>query len=157
MKSPRVYLAGPIAGATYDGCTEWREQVKTALADVGVYAYSPMRAKERLSEFQVMGYEYDTIDGQKSPMTSARGITTRDRNDCMKCDALFVYLLGQTERVSIGTVMEVAWADSQRIPIVLVIEDEGNIHDYPILRECVGFRTPSIDEAIAITKAVLLP
>ena len=155
--SPKVYLAGPIAGTTYDGCTEWRGYVQGELARDGILGYSPMRAKERLKALEVMGYEYDTLDGKNSPLTSARGITTRDRFDCTTCDLLFVNFFDQPDRVSIGTVMEVAWADAHRIPIVMVIQDEGNIHDHPILRECVGFRTPSIEEAVAITKAVLLP
>jgi hypothetical protein len=35
---------------------------------------------------------------------------TRDRFDATRCDVLLVNLLG-AERVSIGTMMEVAWAD----------------------------------------------
>jgi len=87
-------------------------------------------------------------------LSSQRGITTRDRWDATRCDALFVNLLGAT-RVSIGTVMEIAWSDAKRIPIVLVMEQEGNLHDHAMLREVVGFRVPTLDEGIDVIKAML--
>jgi len=42
---PKVYLAGPIKGLTYTGATDWRDEAKDALYDIGIAGYSPMRAK----------------------------------------------------------------------------------------------------------------
>jgi nucleoside 2-deoxyribosyltransferase len=72
----------------------------------------------------------------------------------MNCSLVFINLLG-TKKVSIGTVMEIAWADANRIPIVLVMEKEGNLHDHAMINECVGFRVSTIREGIEIAKAIL--
>lgn len=144
-----VYLAGPITGLSYGGAVDWRESVRTDLARVGIRGLSPMRGKEYLrGEFGIAD-EYAS-----SVLSCSRGITTRDRFDCNRADLLIVNLLGAT-KVSIGTVMEIAWADSKRIPVILVIEDEGNIHDHAMIRECTGFRVNTLEEAVKIAKVVL--
>lgn len=144
-----VYLAGPISGLTYDGAQSWRDAVKDALAP-RIHAYSPLRAKQHLRAHGVLEQSYET-----SPLSTDRGINTRDHHDCMTCDLIFCYLLG-APRISVGTVMEVAWAFAYRKPLVLVMEPTGNLHDHPMLRECVGFRTNDLDEAIQITRSILL-
>ena len=152
---PKVYLAGPIAGLNYNEATEWRECVKQKLESVGIQAFSPMRAKkylENVDSFSTDGDVYKNL----SVLSSNRGITTRDRYDCTTADLVIVYLLGAQQR-SIGTIMEIAWADMNRIPIVLVMEEEGNIHEHGMILECVGFRCTTLDEALTITKAILLP
>lgn len=146
---PIVYLAGPITGCSYEGCTDWRNVVQQKLSPYGVEGLSPMRAKEYLkAEKSITGSYEDKV------MSCARGITTRDRFDCMRCAVLMVNFLG-AKKVSIGTVMEIAWADSQRIPIICVIEDTDNVHDHPMIRECIGFRVATLDEAVEVAIKVL--
>lgn len=151
---PKVYLAGPIAGLNYAGATEWRDYVKQELNSVGIQALSPMRAKQYLkgvASFSTDGDVYKTL----SVLSCNRGITTRDRFDCTTADVVVVNLLG-AERVSIGTVMEIAWADVCRIPLVLIMEPDANVHNHGMILECVGFHCHTLDEALAVTKAILL-
>lgn len=165
--SKKVYLAGPITGLSYGETTDWRQYVKDKLQyheyemhDMKfldtheIRAFSPMRSKEYLSKEKVIQdrYDYDP----KDILSTARGITTRDRWDCLTCDLLFVNLLG-AQRVSIGTVLEMAWADSKRTPIVLVQEPKGNIHEHSMISEIVGFRVDNLDTAIEVTRSILLP
>ena len=147
-----VYLAGPITGLGYQGATDWREWAKAELNAAGIAAYSPMRGKEYLrhvKEFTMDGDKYKPLN----VLSSNRGITTRDRWDATRCGALLVNLLG-APRVSIGTMIELGWADSARIPIVGVMEPEGNLHDHGMVLELLGFRTPSLPEAIQVIKAM---
>ena len=149
-----VYLAGPISGLTYDGVVDWREAVARELADVGIKALSPMRAKSYL---RVRGQEAldSTVDyGTFNCLSSHRGITTRDRWDATRCDVLLVHLLG-AKAVSIGSVMEIAWADLRRTPIVATMNDKLDVHEHGMLNECIGFRVPTLDEAVDIVKALL--
>ncbi|MGZ5095552.1 MAG: hypothetical protein ACXWCH_30925, partial [Burkholderiales bacterium] len=81
-------------------------------------------------------------------------VMTRDRFDATRCDVLLVNLLGTT-RVSIGTVMEIAWADAKRIPIVVAMEPQGNPHEHMMIAEAIGFRVPTLDEALHIVKAII--
>jgi nucleoside 2-deoxyribosyltransferase len=153
MMKQQVYLAGPITGLDYEGSTDWREKAKSELAKFDVRGLSPMRGKEYLKALGVLsctGEEYAHL----SVISNSRGVMTRDRCDATRCDVLLVNLLG-AKSVSVGTVMEVAWADLKRIPIVVAIEAKGNPHEHMMLSEAYGYRVPSLDEALHIVKLVL--
>lgn len=145
-----VYLAGPISGLNYDGCTEWRQYVIDNLPE-DIKGLSPMRAKAHLKDLKVLTGSYSD-----HVLSTQRGIYARDRFDCTRADAILVNLLG-AEKVSIGTVMEIAWAADNNIPVVLAMEKEGNIHDHPMVREACPFVVGTIDEAIFVLTALLLP
>lgn len=144
-----VYLAGPITGCTFDGCTDWRNEAIRKLQTFGITGLSPMRAKDYLkNEKEITGCYENTV------MSCQRGVTTRDRFDCMRCDVLIVNMLG-AKKVSIGTVLEIAWADSKRTPIIYISEAEGNPHEHPMINEIYGFRVTSLDEAISVAARIL--
>lgn len=148
-----VYLAGPITGLTFGECTDWRVEATASLAQEGIHGASPMRGKAFLAPFGKLsgtGEEYAHVN----VLASQRAITTRDRFDATRCSVLLVNLLGAT-RVSIGTMFEIAWADLKRIPIVCAIEESGNCHEHMMLREMIGFRVTTLDEALAVTKSIL--
>lgn len=108
-----------------------------------------MRAKEYLSHEAEIGDAYaDTV------LSNQKAITTRDRFDCQGSDLILVNLLGAA-RVSIGSMIELGWADAARVPIILAIEEEGNMHDHAMVREVAGWRVPSLDLALDVAIAVL--
>jgi len=154
-RSRTVYLAGPISGLDYAGAVDWRTDVQSALAAVGIKAFSPMRAKEYLKGTREFSSDTTACEhyGTLSCLSSPRGITTRDRFDAANCGVLLVNLLS-AQKVSIGTVMEIAWADAVRTPIVLVMEPHGNVHDHAMITECVGFRVPTLGEAVSVVRAI---
>lgn len=140
-----IYLAGPITGLSYEGCTDWREDVIIGF-EVGtshIQGVSPMRTKQYLTGETTIGDSYE-----QHIMSSQRGIFARDTWDVRRCDALLVNLLGAT-RVSIGTVMEIAQAKELNKPIVLVME-KGNIHDHAMLREACPFITDDLDVGVDV-------
>ena len=152
MSKPLVYLAGPISGLNYGDATDWRDYAKKVF-EPEVHALSPMRNKEflrHLDDISGHGEEYKHM----SPLATARGVMTRDRFDCTRCDVLLVNLLG-AKRVSIGTVMEIAWADLSRIPIVLCMEAEDNPHRHMMVMEAIGYHVENLDDGVALVKAVL--
>lgn len=145
-----IYLAGPITGSTYSGCTDWREYFMRN-SDEGLVGVSPMRHKTYLNngdEFTQIGDSYP-----ESVLSCQRGIFARDSWDCRRCDAILVNLLG-ADRVSIGTVMEVAWAYAFNKPVVLVMEKENNIHEHAMLREACPFRVETLDEGMEVLSAL---
>ena len=144
-----VYLAGPIAGLDYEGATSWRDLATRDLAAAGIKALSPMRAKEFLRDRGKLtnrGYE-------ENPLSTERAIMTRDRFDATRCDVMLVNFAG-AERISVGTVMECAWADLSRTPIVCVMEP-GNVHEHAMLCEALGFRAAMFEEGLDVVKAIL--
>ena len=146
-----VYLAGPIAGLSYDQGQDWRKHFANCLPEE-IQAISPLRAKS--VQLARKGIIHDSYED--NPLTSEDGITTRDRFDCTRADAVLVNFLG-AKTVSIDTCMELGWADSNRIPIVLVMEPSGNLHDHPMVRSVAGFRVSSLEDAIEVLTAVLTP
>ncbi len=148
MRDYTVYLAGPITGTSYETCTNWRAEVAKKLPSY-IHAVSPMRDKEYLSTERAISNDYPT------PLSCQKGITARDRFDVMSRDAILVNLLG-AERVSIGTVMEIAWADAMRKPIIVCMEP-FNIHQHAMIKEVASFVVDNLDDAIKIAKTVLSP
>jgi nucleoside 2-deoxyribosyltransferase len=145
-----VYLAGPITGQSYEGATDWRKDVIEKLPPE-ISGFSPLRSKIYLLEETSIADSYEQI-----VMSSQRGIYARDHYDCQRCDAIFVNLLG-AERVSIGTVMEIAWGVAYNKPIILAMEEDGNLHDHAMIREACPLTVRSIDEGIHILTSLLLP
>jgi nucleoside 2-deoxyribosyltransferase len=143
-----IYLAGPITGCSYNGCTDWRDYSKKELAKYNLLGVSPMRAKEYLSLEKNISDEYSAV------LSCSRGIVTRDRFDTFSCDVMLANFLG-AKKVSIGTILEYGWADSKRKPIITVIEKEGNPHDHAAIKELTGFRVESLDEGLFIARAIL--
>jgi nucleoside 2-deoxyribosyltransferase len=142
-----VYLAGPISICSYEQAVGWRDYVRSKLPP-HIKGMSPMRWKTYLGSEKAIKDHYDN-----HPLATTRGITTRDRNDTMRADLVFVNFLG-AERVSIGTVIEIGWADMLRKPIVICMTPD-NPHWHGMVRECAGFIVPTLDEGIETAIAVL--
>lgn len=149
MNKFMLYLAGPITGLAYGSTVNWRDYVKRNI-DPGIVPLSPMRNKEYLSTETTVADSYESI-----ATSSSRGITARDRFDCQRADAILVNFLG-VDKVSIGSVMEIAWADAARKPIILVMDPES-VHNHAMIRGVASFIVSTLDEGIAIAESVLLP
>lgn len=141
MSRPRVYLAGPISGSLHCEATDWRDGVAIELARRGVETVSPMRGKDALKSVGVIEGSYEGGD----PFAKQAGIIARDRNDVRTCDVILVNLLPMGTRVSIGSIIELGWADAFRIPIVLVRKPMC-LSQHPMVNALVGFDVLSLTE-----------
>lgn len=152
---PSCYLAGPISGLNFGAATDWRIEARKKLEESGIDAYSPLRGKEYLATIGALsghGREYADMGVLSTPPA----VLTRDRFDCTKRDVVLMNLLG-AEKVSIGTMMELAWADLARVPVVCAMEDQGNVHDHMMVTQAIGFRVRTLEDAIHVVKSILLP
>lgn len=147
----KVYLAGPITGLTYEQAESWRTEVRAVLEPAGIECYSPLRSKAYFKDVGTIG-----TAPFKQALSSDRGILARDHWDCRTADIIFVNLLGATERGT-GTTMEIAWGVAYDKLLVVCMEDEGNVHDHPMIREAIDFRFANLIDAVLATKAILLP
>lgn len=149
----QVYLAGPITGLHFTGAQGWRQHAMEELAQHGIRGLTPLRGKEYLASLASIsghGREYEHMGVLSTP----RAVMTRDHFDATRCDVLLANLLG-AERVSIGTVMEIAWAHTHHIPVVCAIDDESNPHWHMMVLEAIGFRVPDMRAAIDVTVGIL--
>lgn len=159
-----VYLAGPITGCDYAGATDWREDFKQKILDMSdgrIECLSPMRGKrEYLKDVKSIGDNYGHIDF----MASGLSITSRDRFDCKRADAVLFNFLGAS-RVSIGTCIELGWADDGIKPRILVMESpksgqfemEQNLHEHSMVRHCTNFHIDNLDDAADALCRIFLP
>ncbi len=136
---PHVYLAGPITGVLYDVATSWRDRAIRYLDEHGIVGLSPMRGTQ----------------GPNQSLNTSAAITTRARSDLMRSDAVLVNLLN-SKTVSIGTMIELGWADAWRKPVVLVIEPD-NIHQHSIVGTLAGFCVETLDEGLWLIRQIVNP
>jgi nucleoside 2-deoxyribosyltransferase len=155
MKRFKVYLAGAISGLNFGDAKSWRDVAVERLKEHDIDGYSPLRAKEYLEQIGNIENSYDTVGDFNTPLSTAKGIMTRDHYDVQSSDAVLVYLKG-AERVSIGTVMEIAWAFAYRKPVVLVVE-KGHLHEHPMISEAVGYEVDNLEDGIFMIERILLP
>lgn len=146
---PKIYLAGPINGLSYEEATNWRKDAQRYLQDFGITGVSPMRAKEFLSDHKDIG-----ITEFSEPLASDAGIVARDRFDVQNADLMLVNLLGAT-KVSCGTPCEYGWADAFGVPIITVMEESGNPYDHPFVRRLSGYRVTTLEEGLDLAAAIL--
>lgn len=154
---PIVYAAGPISGLTSTQACRWRRKLAQELRrrSSGVQVLSPMRGKERLFQGPINDQSVRSLVGDYERLiTSDRGITARDRYDIQRCDVVFMNLLG-ADHVSIGTMIELGWADSLRKPVVVLMEKKNNPHDHPMLRDIACYITDRWDLAVSLTAQIL--
>jgi nucleoside 2-deoxyribosyltransferase len=164
MSNFKVYLAGVISGQTFEGATNWRSYAAHQLQkgewvdlsiehrkdgyflDTGIRAYSPMRAHGYLHDME--GMPKDRKE------TNIKRILQRDHWDCKTSDVILCNLL-DVEKVSIGSVMEIAWAYAYGIPLVLVT-NKDSVHRHGMLVESTGWVTINLDEGIQMVKDILV-
>jgi nucleoside 2-deoxyribosyltransferase len=154
MRGNAVYLAGPIAGLTYNEAQDWRDAVKHALIPHAIRCYSPLRGKAHVLgsslRLKPQGGDVD------HPLFIPRAILGRDFYDVTRCDCMIANLLGATT-ISIGTVIELGFAHAARVPVVLVMEDEGNVHDHVFVREIAAYQVDTLEKAVVLAAGVINP
>lgn len=143
-----IYLAGPIAGNSYEAATNWRDLAVKTLNSSKIECLSPLRNQAFLAqEKEISSGEY------RNPMATSKGATRRDMWDVKRSSVVLINLLAAS-RVSIGSCMELAWAYSSQVPVILVMED-GNLHDHMMVQEAATFIVPTLEEAYELIQFLL--
>ena len=138
---PKIYLARPISGCTVDEVQAYYSTMKATLQDLFV-VFNPMIQKE----YARTDTAFKSFGASGHPESSNKAITRRDRSMVVGCDIVYLNLLG-SGKVSIGSVMELAWAYDHGKHVVVAMED-GNIHDHAFIRECSDAVFCSSDHAL---------
>jgi nucleoside 2-deoxyribosyltransferase len=146
-----IYLAGPITGQTGEEVISRYEEKIAILSDFGYVVYHPRLGKMNLrteTEFKSGGYD-------DHPIANDHAIFTRDHWMVSKADVILADLSNSGGRVSIGTVMELAWASHMGKHVVLVLP-HGNVHDHAFVRQAATIRLGDIEEAYDYLKELSL-
>jgi nucleoside 2-deoxyribosyltransferase len=152
MNQKKIYLAGPITGLNWGETENWRDSFKAALKETcpHVIGFSPLREKGFLQEVGTIADSYND-----KLLSSQRAIMSRDFFDCQTADAIVANFTG-AKKVSIGTVMEVAWGFQRRIPVI-VIANPGNVHEHSMMREAANWWVETEDDALEVVRTLFTP
>ena len=118
-----VYLSGTITGRTRHEASGWRSYATKELLSAGFSVLNPLRGGSYLSTQQ------DDIPKGLSD----KALKQRDKLDVKKCDIILANF-EDADRVSIGSLMEMAWAEELGKLVIVIMDAEG-IHDHPFVRE----------------------
>jgi nucleoside 2-deoxyribosyltransferase len=141
-----VYLAGPIENLSYDNATSWREFTTIQLQDVSIQTRNPMRHKLHLKKSEkIVSHEH----------FNAKEIIDRDRADVSTCDLILVNFMG-TNHASVGTFVELGWADMLRIPVIAVMDDNDPKRNHPFIKSICSVIVNRLDDGIDKVKEFLL-
>jgi nucleoside 2-deoxyribosyltransferase len=145
-----VYCAGPITSLSYEDAIAWYKEVEKKFPSHIIPVF-PLRGKTWLQGAISVEDNYLT----KHPLSTLEGIMTRDRFDVMRADALLVNLLG-AQKVSIGTVIEIAWAHMLQKPVVVIMEKD-NMHQHSMVRGCASLVVDTLDVGIDCVIRIVSP
>lgn len=148
LKSLSIYLAGSISGKTVEEVRDYFTNFTKMFSDMGYQVYSPMTGKGNLR----VSKTYDPL-GYTLPVATDHAIFNRDRWMVGKADIIFCNLFNSIH-VSIGSMMELAWARELRKHIIIVME-ERNIHEHAFVIECADIRFTDIDDAISYVESLI--
>ena len=145
----KIYLAGPITGKSFDEVMSRYKEKTSLLVDFGYEVLSPMTAKGGLKgvgEFISSGYA--------SPVANDHSIFQRDQWMVSQADVVLADL-SNAEKVSIGTMMELAWASYMNKHTILVMGID-NVHDHAFVKEAADVRFGNMEEAYGYLRELSL-
>lgn len=137
----RIYLSGPITGASCEEIADWRLQAASMLpANVDVYdpASCPYDA-------EIACDAPETPSATLVRLMHGRLVVDRNKHIIQSSDVVLANFL-HSDRASIGSIGELFWANAFRIPIVIVREQLGNVHDHAMLNAIASVVTSSLGD-----------
>jgi hypothetical protein len=142
---PTIYLSGPVTGTSAQA-DNWRADVRRRLPS-SYRLFDPSKQ----GPDRTIGYLRSLSPAEDlDRLRHGKFIVDRNRHQIGKSDVLLSCLLGAGERVSIGSVGEMHWANAFNVPIIVVRERTGNVHDHAILNALASELCFSIDEACQV-------
>ena len=145
----KIYLAGPISGKGGEVTIDYFGSTASTLRQAGFEVIHPMIGKGYFRneiKFKAEGYLH------KSQSTN-HAIIERDLWMVQQCDILYCNLI-MAEIVSIGSIMEMAWAHILRKHTVLAMQSD-NIHRHAFVLEAADIVFEAHDEAVSYIKQLL--
>ena len=133
-----VYLSGPMGGCTHDEMRAWRLYTAEQLNTRNVLCTDPTRS----------------MLPDHTPLETERWINRRDFFDCTNASVILVNLVGM-KTLSIGTIMEVAWAYQKQIPVIVVCDEDCYAMKHPMMKDSVTQEARSLEEGIGLVKELL--
>jgi len=143
----KIYTVGPISGKGAEEVFGYFNGIKNELSSYGYDVYSPLNGKTKLRneiEFKAKGYE-------DFPTATNHAIFGRDHWMVSQSDIIYANFIGCGDRVSIGSMMELAWASHLGKHVVIAMEDD-NIHNHAFVLEAADIIYDNHESALTYLK-----
>lgn len=137
----KIYLAHPVSGYSYEKVAEYFRETAKRLKSIGYGVFYPLIDKGVLRN--ELKYR---AEGYQNPLSTNHAVIERDRWMVQLSDIVFVYLKGVKD-VSIGCMMELAWAHLLGKHTIVVMEKE-NIHNHAFVLEAADIVFENFEEAM---------
>jgi len=143
----KIYLAGPISGKSYDEVINKFNTWSYLLSDMGYVVLNPMSGKGYLSDVVKLEPTFKKEDIDDIPTASDHFIFKRDKWMVQQCDIILADLSTSNRYVSIGTMMELAWASMLGKHTITIMRDD-DIHNHAFVNEASDVIFRNIVDAI---------
>lgn len=140
----KLYLCGPITGHSASDIKGWRDAVRSAL-DSRVEIIDPASAPYDASLDHL---EKETSSEALERLAHGRFINQRNKALISGSDLVLANLLGSGDRISIGSIGELFWADAFGKPVILIREQTGNPHDHAMLNALAATICDSLEDGL---------
>lgn len=148
----KIYIAGAISGQTAKDVFTYFKNTAFQLQGLGYTVYSPLLGKGTLFrnevEFKAEGYDHH-------PIVTNHAIMERDRWMVSSVDIVYCNLTMAPDRVSIGSMMELAWAHQLGLHTVVAMQRD-NIHRHAFVLEAADVPFETTIEAMDYLKDLSL-
>ena len=144
-----IYCVHPISGMSSKKVFNYYQRLQKILTEIGGFdIFIPMFGKASLrTELKLRSHDY------RGPLTNNHSIFNRDKWMVQKSDILLCNL-SKTKRISIGSIMEIAWGNLLGKQIIIIME-KNNIHRHSFTLESATTIFETEKEAIDyLTKLV---
>lgn len=141
-----VYCAHQISGLTYEEVKNYYTRIKDTLSKLGFHVLHPMTGK---NEIRTEVSTHFKPEGYKTKLATNHAIFERDQWMVRNCDILYLDL--NMEKVSIGCMMELAWA-SLLGKYTVVVMPKGNPHEHAFVYEAADVVFETEEEALGYLK-----
>lgn len=137
----RIYLSGPISGASRNDIAGWRQRIVGMLPQ-HVEVYDPAASSYDAALAYVVP---ESPSAALARLMHGRLVVDRNKHIIQSSDIVLANFL-QSEHASIGSIGELFWANAFRIPIVIVRDPTGNVHDHAMLNAIASVVSLSLEE-----------
>ena len=145
----KIYIVHQISGLPIDTVFNYYKTTQDALTAVGYNVLTAMYGKNMLR----CEKEFKASNMDKLPCTTNHAIFQRDRWMVKQADIIYANFLAANQ-ISIGSMMELAWASDNGKHIVVAMQ-ENNVHRHAFVLEAASVVYTTHEDALDYLTALI--
>jgi hypothetical protein len=146
----KIYLSGPMTGSSTEDVVRWRQKATKLLSEQAEVFDPALALYESKSSYAQPESPAEAL------LRLRHGLLVVDRNkhQIQSSDVVLANFL-HADHASIGSIGELFWANAFRVPIVIVREPIGNVHDHAMLNAIASVVTHNLEDGCEAALSML--